>query len=218
MNPDPSLIMPLDQDVAEYLSSFNTLLTPMPFSRGSGRGGPYLLPMAATTRTSLKFRTSSSSSSNSLGAQAASESMVMDEADAGDAPMYSLKPAAAAAPGPAPPGVPLPGSSTRQRNRSGFLTTPLAAVIQTRADGRGRVTFTAPPNLGTFVVRAFVAQGSTLGSRAQGSSGRYASAEAHLVVRRTVSLTPSVPRAVRVGDSFEAGVLVRRGGGLAAWA
>jgi hypothetical protein len=62
-----------------------------------------------------------------------------------------------------------------------------------------QVTFTAPPNLGTFVVRAYATVGA---------SGRYGSGEGRLVVRRTLSLTPSVPRFVRVGDTFEAGAVV----------
>lgn len=41
-----------------------------------------------------------------------------------------------------------------------------------------------------------------------GSESKYGSTETKLVVRRTVSLTPSLPRIARSGDAFEAGVLV----------
>ncbi|CAD7704606.1 unnamed protein product [Ostreobium quekettii] len=79
-----------------------------------------------------------------------------------------------------------------------FQTTPLFELISTEADGMGRVNFTAPPNLGTFVVRAYAVT-----DKAQHGGG-----EAEVIVRLPLSLTPSVPRIVRVGDEFEAGMIV----------
>lgn len=36
---------------------------------------------------------------------------------------------------------------------SGAVSTPLFTAVTTRADGTGSATFTAPTNLGTFVIR-----------------------------------------------------------------
>ena len=46
---------------------------------------------------------------------------------------------------------------------------------------------------------------------ASGSTARYGSGEGKVAVRRRLSLTPSVPRFVRVGDTFEAGAVVTVG-------
>ncbi|KAG2447335.1 hypothetical protein HYH02_007664 [Chlamydomonas schloesseri] len=89
------------------------------------------------------------------------------------------------------------GVSVRQEDD--FIVTPLFANAVTDGSGTARFTFTAPPNLGTFVLRAFAASGA---------AAKYGSGEAKLAVRRALSLTPSVPRFVRVGDKFEAGVVV----------
>ncbi|KXZ56112.1 hypothetical protein GPECTOR_2g994 [Gonium pectorale] len=88
------------------------------------------------------------------------------------------------------------------RSASSFRVTPLFAVASPGKDGVTRVNFTAPQNLGSFVIRAYAASGR---------AARYGAGEAKLVVRRRLSLTASVPRFVRVGDSFEAGVLVTVG-------
>ncbi|GFH18397.1 A2M domain-containing protein, partial [Haematococcus lacustris] len=85
------------------------------------------------------------------------------------------------------------------RLASSFQTTPLFTTLRTTADGQGIATFTAPANLGTFVVRAYAV---SKGGQALGS------AEGQLVVRRSVSITASLPRAVRINDTFQAGVLV----------
>jgi uncharacterized protein YfaS (alpha-2-macroglobulin family) len=44
----------------------------------------------------------------------------------------------------------------------------------------------------------------------------YGSAETSLIVRRSLSLTPLLPRFARYGDTFEAGVIVTAAGGLPA--
>lgn len=46
-------------------------------------------------------------------------------------------------------------------------------------------------------------------------TGRFGSVETELIVRRTVSLTPSAPRFARVGDIFEAGAVVTVSGSSA---
>ena len=42
---------------------------------------------------------------------------------------------------------------------------------------------------------------------------RFGSVESEVIVRRQLSLTPSAPRFVRVGDDFEAGIIVTISGG-----
>ncbi|KAG2426455.1 hypothetical protein HXX76_011686 [Chlamydomonas incerta] len=96
------------------------------------------------------------------------------------------------------------------RSSADFVTTPLFATALTGADGVARVTFTAPPNLGTFVLRAYAAATGAAAAR------KYGSGEGRLVVRRALSLTPSAPRFVRVGDGFEAGCVVTVGSAPAA--
>lgn len=88
------------------------------------------------------------------------------------------------------------GASVRLQSQ--FLVTPLFSVLRARADGRGQLNFTAPQSLGSYVIRAYAATGDAW----------YGAAEAQIRVRRSVSLTPSLPRFARVGDAFEGGVLV----------
>ncbi|CAD7694684.1 unnamed protein product, partial [Ostreobium quekettii] len=71
-------------------------------------------------------------------------------------------------------------------------------------DGSAAVDFTAPDNLGTFVVRAYAVT----------DTPRFGSAEMEVIIRRKLSITPSAPRIVRVGDAFEAGVIVTISGGM----
>ncbi|GIL68720.1 hypothetical protein Vafri_21968 [Volvox africanus] len=83
-----------------------------------------------------------------------------------------------------------------------FIVTPLFSYSLADSQGRADFNFTAPQNLGAFVIRAYAAAGRT---------AKYGSAQGELVVRRRLSLTPSVPKFVRVGDTFEAGVVVTVG-------
>lgn len=85
------------------------------------------------------------------------------------------------------------------RMQSRFQVTPVFTTVLTDEVGQANLTFTAPENLGTFVLRAYVAGPG---------GGRYGTKESEVMVRRQVSLTPSIPRFVRVGDAFEAGVVV----------
>lgn len=106
------------------------------------------------------------------------------------------------------------------RLQQAFKVTPLFKTVKTGADGSVSVDFAAPDNLGRFVVRAYVAapKAQAKAAAAAASSGSsssavaYGAGESALVVRRTVSLVPSLPRQVRVGDSFTAGVLVEAPG------
>eukprot|EP01025_Chloroclados_australasicus_P057180 TRINITY_DN7117_c0_g1_i5.p1 TRINITY_DN7117_c0_g1~~TRINITY_DN7117_c0_g1_i5.p1 ORF type:complete len:2201 (-),score=318.83 TRINITY_DN7117_c0_g1_i5:388-6837(-) len=90
------------------------------------------------------------------------------------------------------------GATVSVRIEDDFITTPLFSVIQTTSDGKGQATFTGPPNLGTFVVRAY----------ATTKDVQLGQAETELIVRRGVSLTAALPRGVRVGDTFEAGAVI----------
>lgn len=80
---------------------------------------------------------------------------------------------------------------------------PTSPQVLTVPAAGSSTTFTAPQNLGTFVLRAIaVTPDLTFGT-----------AEASLIVRRDVSITAALPRFARVGDIFSAGVLVTQQGG-----
>ncbi|GMH46152.1 hypothetical protein BSKO_14120 [Bryopsis sp. KO-2023] len=105
--------------------------------------------------------------------------------------------ASRSAPPPPPPNDGESGSTLTARIQDEFVSTPLFETVVSK-NGVAEVNFTAPGNLGTFVVRAYAVSGG----------GKFGSAENELIVRRDVSLTPSAPRFVRVGDEFEAGAVV----------
>ena len=65
-------------------------------------------------------------------------------------------------------------------------------------EGKLSIEFDTPINLGTFVVRALAASNESV----------FGSAETEVVIRRDISVTPSVPRFVRVNDDFDAGIVV----------
>jgi hypothetical protein len=92
-----------------------------------------------------------------------------------------------------------------------FKVTALFKAVTAGADGSVTVNFPAPESLGTFVVRAYAAAPKPA-AEAAAVGVVYGAAEAELVVRRAVSLTPSLPRQVRAGDNFTAGVLVEAPG------
>jgi uncharacterized protein YfaS (alpha-2-macroglobulin family) len=86
-----------------------------------------------------------------------------------------------------------PGSSTVTPLFEVFTLTPEMAANHT-------ITFTAPDKLSTYVVRAIVATASSL---------VVTSATANVTIAATtVSLTPTVPRILRVSDNATAGVIV----------
>jgi len=103
------------------------------------------------------------------------------------------------------------------RMQQAFKVTALFKVAQTGPDGKATVEFPAPDNLGRFVVRAYVAAPKAAVKAASSSSSGvvYGAGESQLIVRRTVSMVPSLPRQVRVGDAFTAGVLVEAPGTVA---
>ncbi len=81
-------------------------------------------------------------------------------------------------------------------------------MFTTDANGIVSTAFTAPSNLGTFSVRAYVTANPGPTANSTAAASKYGSNETDVVVRRALSLTPSVPVAVRVGDEVEAGVVV----------
>ncbi|GMH38987.1 hypothetical protein BSKO_06885 [Bryopsis sp. KO-2023] len=103
-----------------------------------------------------------------------------------------FKAAGISSPSAVPP--PPPGSV---RVLEDFVSTALFETVIAK-DGIATVNFTAPDNLGTFNIRAYVAT----------ATKRYGSTERELIVRRLISLAPSAPRFARVGDEFEAGAVV----------
>ncbi|GMH44586.1 hypothetical protein BSKO_12538 [Bryopsis sp. KO-2023] len=94
-----------------------------------------------------------------------------------------------------PDAAPTPSGSVRVLED--FVSTALFETVIAKG-GIATVNFTAPDNLGTFNIRAYVAT----------ATEKYGSVERELIVRRVVSLTPSAPRFARVGDEFEAGAVV----------
>uniref|UniRef100_A0A7S3VJT0 Alpha-2-macroglobulin domain-containing protein n=1 Tax=Dunaliella tertiolecta TaxID=3047 RepID=A0A7S3VJT0_DUNTE len=94
------------------------------------------------------------------------------------------------------------GTSNSPRMASNFVATPLFHVVRTTTNGTGTATFTIPSKLGTYVIRAYAV------AKAGGQEAKYGQAERELVVRRKLSLSASLPRIVRMGDTFLAGVIV----------
>ncbi|KAG1668836.1 hypothetical protein FOA52_004931 [Chlamydomonas sp. UWO 241] len=174
---------PADVSDADYLSRFTTAITYMTASMwGYNPGILY---------DGISY---SAMSKGDEALAAVSAVLVGDAPAAGNSAMADAGSAAAPAPQSGADGRVL-----KMRLQSDFVATPLFMVARTSAIGAGAVTFTAPANLGTFVMRAYVVEGST---------ARYGAAETEVVVRRLLSLTPSLPRFVRIGDTFEAGVIV----------
>eukprot|EP01023_Acetabularia_acetabulum_P050786 TRINITY_DN5527_c0_g1_i3.p1 TRINITY_DN5527_c0_g1~~TRINITY_DN5527_c0_g1_i3.p1 ORF type:complete len:2117 (+),score=423.13 TRINITY_DN5527_c0_g1_i3:248-6598(+) len=79
-----------------------------------------------------------------------------------------------------------------------YLATPVQAILQTGEDGKAVIAFKAPINLGRFNIRAYAAT----------ENNQFGVAELDFIVRRTISLTLSVPRQVRTQDTFQAGVII----------
>ncbi len=83
--------------------------------------------------------------------------------------------------------------------RSRFRTTVLfAPEVVTGADGRARVSFELPDNLTTYRVMAL----------AVGEDERFGTGRGSLTVSKPLLAIPALPRVARVGDRFEAGVVV----------
>lgn len=75
-------------------------------------------------------------------------------------------------------------------------------AIETDENGEAVVTFTLPENLTTFKLMA----------TAQTKASQFGSGDNKLVVNKELLLKPSTPQFVRLGDSFEAGVLAFNNG------
>ncbi len=88
---------------------------------------------------------------------------------------------------------------------SSFVTTPLfVGTLKTDASGAVTTTLSLPDNVGTFVVRVLVA-----GVDASTGLHSFGTGEVRVVSRRTLTLQAAMPRAVRIGDGFLGGVVVR---------
>ncbi|HET8734901.1 MAG TPA: alpha-2-macroglobulin family protein, partial [Anaeromyxobacteraceae bacterium] len=92
------------------------------------------------------------------------------------------------------------GSTMRTQFRTTAVFLP---EVLTDADGRARVEFELPDNLTTFRIMAIaVTRGDRVGS-----------GQASVTVSRPLLALPALPRLARVGDAFEAGVVVHAPGG-----
>lgn len=83
--------------------------------------------------------------------------------------------------------------------RSNFKTTAIFnPAVETDADGRAKVRFKLPDNLTTFRVMAVAVT----------AADRFGSGDASIKVNKPLLALPALPRFARVGDTFEAGVVV----------
>jgi len=82
--------------------------------------------------------------------------------------------------------------------RSRFLTTVLWRELVTGADGEGEVAFELPDNLTTYRLMAV----------ATTAAAHFGEAVSRVTVSKPLLLLPALPRFARVGDRFEAGVVV----------
>jgi uncharacterized protein YfaS (alpha-2-macroglobulin family) len=83
--------------------------------------------------------------------------------------------------------------------REKFIATAFySGSVRTDKDGRAKVRFELPDNLTKFRIMAV----------AQTSNSQFGSAESTLVVNLPYMITPSIPRFLRVGDEFRAGVVL----------
>ncbi|MCC6337564.1 MAG: alpha-2-macroglobulin [Myxococcales bacterium] len=89
--------------------------------------------------------------------------------------------------------------------RSDFKTTVLFNPTLELADGAAKTSFKLPDNLTTFRLMAVVIT----------QSDRFGSGESSIQVNMPVMALPALPRFARVGDAFEAGVVVHKHGAAA---
>ncbi len=89
--------------------------------------------------------------------------------------------------------------------RSDFKTTVLFAPTLELKDGVASTSFTLPDNLTTFRLMAVVVT----------QADRFGSGDTSIQVNKPVMALPALPRFARVGDTFEAGVVVHAQGGSA---
>lgn len=184
---------PVDVPDAEYLAGFASQITLFPDRDTIVPGRPWPMPVAAEGVGGAAFAAPlaapAMAANGALPVGAVAKSAAAPAADAAGGAGGSAAAGAAAA--------------AALRLSADFAVTPLFAVATAGADGRAVFSFKAPPNLGTFEVRAYAA------APPDGEAPtRYGAAAAPVVVRRPLSLVPSAPRVVRAGDFFEAGVVV----------
>ncbi|KAG2447325.1 hypothetical protein HYH02_007655 [Chlamydomonas schloesseri] len=203
----------VDANDTEYLSHFYSVATLMPGDGGGGGGGITYSRMRTAGTANMGETLMAADAAGAGGGVAVAAMAAVPQLEMAALPRAAAMTKSAAmavddvfAAAPHADGAGPPFSSGQQpaatlppRSSLDFIVTPLFANAVTDGSGTARFTFTAPPNLGTFVLRAFAASGA---------AAKYGSGEAKLAVRRALSLTPSVPRFVRVGDKFEAGVVV----------
>ena len=88
--------------------------------------------------------------------------------------------------------------------RSNFQTTPLfLSTLTTDGTGATLADLVLPDNVGTYEVRVYVS-----GVAASSGLQLFGSSSTEVVSRRVITLQPALPRAVRIGDAFTAGVTV----------
>jgi len=196
---------------ARYLAQYSSPVTPLPYSGICTLGR--VCPVSSGFGGGM--------------ANMAMEAMPAMAASALPRKSAMMKTLVAAAPAPAPGSAALDGVAQPEaasggsastltgapedptRKQEDFNTTPVWATRTTGSDGSVTFTFKAPVNLGSFVIRAYAVDPVDAASVPKGGrQASYGGAESALIVRRPVSLEASVPRIVRVGDAFEAGVLV----------
>lgn len=201
--PEPwSTIAAVDQPDAAYLARYSSPITPLPSSGICRPGQICPVPMPLMARP--MFGMVAARSSAAPGAEAMA--MVADGVAPAPAPMAKSTNAAGgdAAGGPGVQGAP----QDPTRSDEDFNTTPIWATRTTGEDGTVTFTFKAPVNLGSFVVRAYAVLPSSDKPAPGERQANYGGAESSLIVRRPISLEAAIPRIVRVGDTFEAGVLL----------
>jgi len=92
------------------------------------------------------------------------------------------------------------GRRARQQSKIRSKIRPLAhwaPAVQTNADGRATVSFTLPENVSTLRLMATAL-----------TEQQFGAAQTDIVVTKPLVLKPALPRFARIGDQFEAGVLV----------
>jgi hypothetical protein len=199
--PEPwTSIAAVDQSDPAYFARYTSPITPLPSNWQPCRPGqicPVPVPMYESRGFAMAARGS-----------AAPMAMAMVAADSAAAPAPASKQAdgagGGAASGPAVQAAP----EDPTRSDEDFNTTPIWATRTTGDDGTVTFTFKAPVNLGSFVVRAYAVLASSEKPAPGERQANYGGAESSLIVRRPISLEAAIPRIVRVGDTFEAGVLL----------
>eukprot|EP01125_Pyxidicula_operculata_P000304 TRINITY_DN10363_c0_g1_i1.p1 TRINITY_DN10363_c0_g1~~TRINITY_DN10363_c0_g1_i1.p1 ORF type:complete len:2120 (-),score=451.00 TRINITY_DN10363_c0_g1_i1:124-6228(-) len=92
-----------------------------------------------------------------------------------------------------------PATATTIRSYKDFVTTPVfKGTINVDSSGKTKLTWKLPSNVGTFEIRALAID----------DNHNFGAATKSQISRRQFSVQPSLPRIVRVGDSFEAGITV----------